>query len=228
MNLIKLKECFYKRYRISFAKSGEDIQLAKLIGTCSPGWYVDVGCWHPIKASNTYYFYLRGWKGICIDPNPEVKELFRKIRPDDIVINCAVGANAGEKEYFILSSRFSSMSTLDYHFIESHNLAEEIIERKMVTVKPLSHILEEVLPKGDTIDFMDIDVEGQDLEVISSNDWTRYRPKIVLIESNNTLSDDLDSEMHYFMKSVGYSLRGKTLITERLGNLFFIRNDLIE
>lgn len=53
---------------------GDDIQLNKLIKEKTPGVYIDIRCWHPVKASNTYFFYLRGWKGICIDPNLELKK----------------------------------------------------------------------------------------------------------------------------------------------------------
>lgn len=77
--LKKIKEIIrrkiYKRYNISFSQGGgDDIQLYKLLKATNPGVYVDIGCWHPVKASNTYFFNLRGWKGICIDPNPELKK----------------------------------------------------------------------------------------------------------------------------------------------------------
>lgn len=90
----KIRELIFKRYNVSFSKSGDDIQLNKLINSTSSGVYVDIGCWHPIKASNTYFFYLRGWKGLCIDPNPELKILFEKFRPTDKFINCAVGEDS--------------------------------------------------------------------------------------------------------------------------------------
>lgn len=77
--LHKIKEFIRQRYNISFSKAGDDIQLIKLINNRVPGAYVDIGSWHPINASNTYYFYLRNWKGICIDPNPELKLLYNQL-----------------------------------------------------------------------------------------------------------------------------------------------------
>jgi hypothetical protein len=73
INKIKeiLKRKIYTRYNISFSQGGgDDIQLKKLLKVQKPGVYVAIGSWHPVKASNSYFFYLRGWKGICIDPNP--------------------------------------------------------------------------------------------------------------------------------------------------------------
>ena len=63
-----IRRKIYQRYNISFSKSGEDMQLKQLLKVNRKGVYVDIGCWDPVKASNSYYFHLRGWKGICIDP----------------------------------------------------------------------------------------------------------------------------------------------------------------
>lgn len=67
----KLIDFLGAKLNISFARPGDDLQLMKLINNNTPGVYVDIGSWHPKKASNTYFFYLRKWKGICIDPNKE-------------------------------------------------------------------------------------------------------------------------------------------------------------
>lgn len=98
----KIREFIYRRYNISFSQGGgDDIQLKKIIKQTVPGMYVDIGCWHPVKASNTYHFYLRGWKGICIDPNPEIKSLFNKFRPKDTFINCAIGPESEGFNYYL-------------------------------------------------------------------------------------------------------------------------------
>src|SRR5690606_35597241 len=92
----------------------------------TPGVYVDIGCWHPEKASNTYFFNLRGWKGICIDPNPELKSIFKKYRKDDIFINAAISNSSETLKYYSLNEANDSMNTLNIDFLKSRNLESQI------------------------------------------------------------------------------------------------------
>lgn len=216
----KIREFLYRRYNISFSKSGEDMQLKKLINKSVSGVFVDIGCWHPIKASNTYYFSLRGWKGICIDPNPELRELYQKFRPNDIFINCAIGEEG--LSYYMLEE--SSMNTLDYRFIQKRNLDNKIKKIVNVPSRYLKDILDEHIKINECIDFFDVDVEGFDLEVLKTNNWKKYRPKIIMVETDISLKDDLKSEMNNYLESVEYRLIGKSIIRNNLGNLFFIDN----
>lgn len=218
----RLREFIYKRYNISFSKSGDDIQLNQLLKFNKPGVYVDIGCWHPVNYSNTYYFYLRGWKGLCVDPNPELTQLFKSKRPTDIFINCAVGNSLEAMNYYMLNKRYNSMNTLDYEFIEKHNLNNHIIKKIIVPVQSLKSILDANLSKEDRLDFFDIDVEGQDLEVLRSNDWDKYRPHFIMAETNLNITEELASETVMFLDSVGYELIGKSIINRNLGNLFFM------
>ena len=220
---MNLRELIYRRYNISFSKSGDDIQLMKLINNRTPGTFVDIGCWHPVKASNSYYFSLREWKGICIDPNPELHSLYKKIRPKDQFINCAIGQGKA-MNYYALSEANSSMNSLDYDFIKSHGLEHDIQSCTEVPLRPLEEILNERLSDACRLDFFDVDVEGFDLEVLKTNNWNRFRPKVILIESAVSIKDDLDSEISLYLASVNYRLIGKSIINNDLGNLFFIDN----
>ena len=74
----------------SFAQEGEDMILKRIFEGVRSGFYIDIGAFHPSKFSNTYYFYLRGWSGINIDPQPGVKSLFDKMRPRDINLELAI------------------------------------------------------------------------------------------------------------------------------------------
>ena len=223
LNEIKeiIKRKIYKRYNISFSKSGEDMQLKQILKVNRIGVYVDVGCWDPVKASNSYYFHLRGWKGICVDPNPKMQTLFTKKRKSDIFINNAVGIGNETLTYYMLEDAFSSMNTLDYSFIKEHNLENKIVEKKEIQTVSLKSILSKHLEKDEVIDFLDIDVEGFDLEVLQSNDWERFRPKIILVESNTDLKNDLQSEITKYLQSKEYRIICKTLISGDLGNVFF-------
>jgi len=222
----KIRSVLYKKYQVSFSKTGDDIQLMKLIQSSSPGAYVDVGCWHPVKASNTYYFHLRGWKGICIDPNPELQALYSRYRSTDIFENCAIGDQQDPLEYYMLQDPHSSMNTLDRSFIEKHQLTSQIKAVKSIPVYRLDSILAKHLTASDRLDFFDIDVEGYDLEVLKTNDWNRFRPKLVVIETDTPLADDLHSPITKYLEGVQYRLLAKSVIHQDLGNLFYIDNTL--
>lgn len=221
----KLKEYIrrkiYKRYNISFSKSGEDMQLKQLLKLNKKGVYVDIGCWDPVKASNSYYFHLKGWKRICIDPNPKMQELFRTKRKLDIFVNSAVGIEGKKLTYYMLEEEFSSMNTLDYSFIKQNNLDSKIVAKKEIQTVSLKNILEKYLKEGEAIDFFDIDVEGFDLEVLQSNDWDRFRPRIILVESDTDLINDLQSDITNYLKGKEYKMICKSLINGDLGNVFF-------
>ena len=79
---------------------------------------------------------------------------------------------------------------------------------------------------GDRLDFFDVDVEGYDLEVLKTNDWERFRPRFLVVESDLPLKEDLVSEMHDYLVSVGYTLIGKVVTKGNLGNTFYIDNRL--
>lgn len=211
-----------KYFDISFSRSGDDIQLMKLINNSTPGVYVDIGSWHPMKASNTYYFYLRNWRGICIDPNPELAPLYKKIRPKDVFINAGIG-NSNEKiDYFMFEE--SSMNTFSQDFIDTNNLHSNIVEKIKVPIFSLKDVLDKNLKKEDRLDFFDIDVEGFDLEVLKTNDWQKYRPKIIIVESDINIKNDVTSEIVKYLESKNYRLIAKTIISGDLGNVFLISN----
>ena len=220
----KIRELIYKRYNISFSKSGDDLQLKKLIKNDIPGAYVDIGCWHPIKASNTYFFYLRGWKGICIDPNPNIKPIFKKYRRNDIFINAAIGKQNKNLNYYLLDGGHESMNTLNYEFLKYHNLENHIENIVNTPMKSLKSVLDLNLSETDRLDFFDIDVEGFDIEVLQSNDWKKYRPKIIMIESRFNVQEDVYSDIVRYLNDKGYRFIGKTIIEGDLGNLFLIDN----
>ena len=220
--IYKIKQFIRGRYNISFSKSGDDIQLMKLINQTQPGAYVDIGCWDPIKSSNTYYFYLRNWKGICIDPNPELKNLYKQFRPKDIFINSGIGSSNIYLDYYMFEE--SSMNSFSSDFVLKHKDTLKIINKVNM---PL-YTLEEVLERNDIskwrLDFFDIDAEGFDLEVLKTNNWNKFRPKIIVIESDLSIEEDTHSEITIYLKEYEYRLLGKSIISNNLGNLFFITN----
>lgn len=197
---------------LSFSQEGEDLVLYRLIGKKRNGFYVDIGAHHPFRYSNTYKFYLEGWRGINIDPLPGSMKKFNASRPKDINLEIPIMNDVSKDlTYFMFDQ--PEVNTFDPDMVEqwkgkaSFNLVEK------VHLKPyrLAEVLEKHLPAGQFIDFFSIDVEGMDLEVLKSNDWKKFRPQYVVAESLFTkLVDDLDSDIARFLNEQGYELIAKT------------------
>lgn len=218
----EIKNKFYKKFHTAFAKSGVDLQVFQILQQKKNGFFVDIGSHHPVIANNTYFFHLRGWNGICVDPNPELVRLYKKIRPENIFLNVGI-SNQTETSlnYYKLKKGLSARNSFSREYIYSNNLQESIEEIIPIKTMSLQQVFEENLAVA-TIDFLSVDCEGLDFEVLQSNNWEKYRPKIVCIETHDTLQNDLISESANFMANVGYSLKGKTMQGAHVGTLFFM------
>lgn len=199
----------------SWSQEGEDQILRRIFERQSIGFYVDVGAHHPKRFSNTYLFYHRGWSGINIDAMPGSMQVFREVRPRDINLELGVGLEAGEKEYYIFNepalngfSKGLSMERENAHGIY------KIIDVKTIKVEPLERILDSNIQYGQNIDFLSVDVEGLDFEVLKSNNWDKYRPQYVLVEVlGSSLQDIGENEISHFMIGNGYEIYAKCINT---------------
>jgi len=197
--------------RSSYAQEGEDLVLARLLDGVNSGFYVEVGSHHPFRFSNTYLFYRQGWNGICIDPLPGSKQLFEKFRPRDISLEMGVSLKEAEMQYYMFNepalNTFDETLAREMDGLKSYRLRE----KKSVPTLPLSGILDNYLRENQAIQFISVDVEGLDLQVLLSNNWDIYRPKLVVAEC---LSTDLLQLAHHplvnFLGSVGYTPVSKT------------------
>ena len=202
----------YDFHNISFAQEGEDLILSRIFHSKKNGFYVDVGAHHPQRFSNTYLFYLQGWRGINIDAMPGSMEKFKQIRPEDINLEAGISSSAEELTYYVFNE--SALNT----FSESVAAAKDglrdykIIDRVPVKTCKLSDILDRYVPEGQEIDFFSIDVEGLDYQALLSNDWVRYRPRVVVAEELCLSLEDLTqrSSTYYFLREKGYELFAKT------------------
>lgn len=178
------------------------------------GFYVDVGAHHPRRFSNTNYFYKRGWNGINVEPNPDAARLFHSLRGRDINLQLGVSNESGVLKYFVFDE--SALNTFDENIVASR-LADtpyRVLEIIEVPVETLDSILSKHLPSGRTIDFLSIDVEGLDFAVLKSNDWQRFRPRVVLVEAlNASLQGQQDGEVARYMAELRYELIAKTFNT---------------
>lgn len=194
----------------SYSQEGEDLILHRIFEQKRIGFYVDVGSHHPFRFSNTYIFYKRGWKGINIEPNPISIKLFNKYRPRDINLQIAVGMG-GVQKYYLFNE--PALNTFDENLAKSRDGVGgyKIVDVKEIKVKPLKEILDIYLPKGQVIDFMNIDCEGLDYEVLQTNDWEIYRPILLLVEiiPANTIEELFGNPIYKYLKEKGYFLFAK-------------------
>lgn len=201
--------------KISYAQEGEDIILQKLFAHKKTGFYVDVGAHHPYRYSNTFWFYRRGWKGINIDATPGAMRAFEITRSRDTNLEVAISDRLKKLSYYLFED--GALNTL------SHEAAEAVITSKQsklmgkekITTVPLKTILDRWLPRNKKIDFLSIDVEGADLQVLKSNNWKKYAPQVVVIEvlySESVEKVNLNPVAR-FLKRKGYELIARTFNT---------------
>ena len=155
-------------------------------------------------------FYKRGWSGICIDPLPGIKKLFNATRPRDIAIEIGVDVQASEITYYMFNE--PALNTFDSKIAAGRSGIDgnELVKTQVVPVRRLDEILENI-PNIPEIDILSVDVEGLDLQVLKSNNWIRYRPKIVIAEclDSNSLMVQADP-IYVLMTSHGYAAYAKT------------------
>ncbi len=173
------------------------------------GFYVDVGAFHPVHSSNTYLFYLNGWRGINIDACPGSMTEFNKVRPRDMNLEVGVSDVNDELTYYFIDKN-SSMNSFSKEFLIEVGMHESVKKEIKVPVHKLSQILDEHLPAGQTIDFLSVDVEGFDYNALASNDWNKYRPKIVLVE--DLYKDEGHSRVLDLLTSNDYEVCVKNVI----------------
>ena len=200
----------------SWSQEGEDMVLRRLLESRprGPGFYVDVGAHHPTRFSNTCHWSRAGWRGINIEPNPEVQAAFARQQPRDINLCVGVSDSPGTLRYSMLDD--PALNTFDETLAARHAATGrwKIVRTVEVPVRRLDAILAEYLPAGTAIDFLSIDVEGLDLQVLRSNEWQRWRPRHVLAEDHTLALDALEtSALHSLMPGLGYRLVAKTVCT---------------
>jgi FkbM family methyltransferase len=192
---------FRERFLKSYSQFGEDLVIDRLLGRPQTGTFVDIGANDPKFLSNTKRFYDRGWRGVNIEPHIGSFRKFVEVRPLDTNLNIGIGPVEGVLDFYHFdpdqNSTFSAKEAERYK-----SLGEKLVEVHQVKVEPLAAVLARV---DRPVDFMSVDAEGIDLEVLQSNDWSRFRPRLVCVESGDFETRVEDMNIHNFMRSVGYA-----------------------
>lgn len=215
-------ENMYRSASFSYSQEGEDLILNKLFNNKKTGLYVDVGAYHPVKFSNTYFFYKRGWSGINIDAMPGSMRLFRRKRKRDINIESGIAMHETSVMYYRFEE--SAYNTFSEELAERNKGISQYKDAVSVRCQPLSYFLRKHIESSQKIDFMSIDVEGYDLEVLKSNDWEKFVPKVILIEDHAfNIEIPSHSKVFNYLKEKGYNVYAKTG-----NNLIFVNKKVFD
>ena len=196
---------FFKKINTNFySQFGEDKILNELIpNKFTNGFYVDVGCFHPKKYSNTYILFRRGWRGINIDMEKDKIAAFNLARPSDHNFLGAISDKI-EKVKIYRNQKYGVSSTINKNFIKNEN----IIDDDYIQTITLNSVLETSPFKGKKIDFLNIDTEGNDFKVLKSLNLELYKPSIIIVETNlKTINEILNSEIYLYLDKRNYLLK---------------------
>jgi FkbM family methyltransferase len=165
---------------LSYAANLEDYHLARAFEGQASGFYIDVGAGHPVADNVSCWFYLKGWRGIVIEPQRQFMQLYPLVRPRDIAIPLLVGRSAGEVDFHVVErlTGFSSIVAAHARNAQEFGAGFRTCRMPMTT---LAAICEE--HNAHSIDFLKIDVEGAEGDVIAGGDFRRFRPRVVLVEA---------------------------------------------
>lgn len=217
-NLIAIETFSFRNN--SYSQEGEDLIIDKLLGYKKNGFFVDIGAHHPLRFSNTAIFYKRGWNGINIDAMPNSMVEFNKLRKLDINLETAISNEEETKLFYIFNEPALNTLNKEEALSKDGKNGYKILQAIEVKTVKLKTVFNQYIGNNE-IDFISIDTEGNDLNVLKSNDWKKYKPKLILVEElkNTQFHDLINSELVTFLKEHNYSIVAKTINT-----LFFKLN----
>lgn len=165
---------------LSYTQNLEDYHLSLAFAGQERGFYIDVGAGHPVADNVSLWFYERGWRGIVAEPIDALARLYQKIRPRDLLYQGLIGRTTGEIDFFHVNRLHGFSTTIEMHADVAKEFGADYQRLKlpMVTLAELctQHQVQE-------IDFLKIDVEGAESDVLAGNDFNRYRPKVIVAEA---------------------------------------------
>src|SRR5262245_21133925 len=166
--------------QLSYAQNLEDYHLDLVFAGQDVGTYVDVGGGHPVADNVSFWFYLKGWRGLVVEPQQELANSYALVRPRDHTVSCLAGRADGEAEFHVVQTLHGFSTTVKEYAAGASKFgaAYQTIRRPVRRLGALC-----VEASLDRIDFLKIDVEGAEAEVLAGMDFVRFRPRVVMIEA---------------------------------------------
>ena len=171
---------------LSYSQRFEDFHLWRCLGDIANGFYIDVGAGHPVYDNVSFAFYLAGWRGITVEPNPALAGLGRAVRPRDTLFEGLCGATAGEATLYLQREFHGLSTTIAEHARGAEKETGRTAEAVTLPMTTLAALCEEHAPT--TFEFLKVDVEGAEADVLCGADFSRFRPKVIVVEAIKPLS----------------------------------------
>ena len=201
-----------KKPNSHYAEFAEDVMVNRILKKIKKGFYVDIGAYHPYKGSLTYNLYNRNWNGMNLDISKSSIDLFNIARPTDLNINCAVSELNGETYYYENSP-----------INQQNSLIPQYDNQKKIKIQ--SYKLSEILKiqNINSVDYINIDTEGNELEVLMGIDFSKINPTLFTIEDNSfDLNNEVKKKKIIFLKEKNYELINIIGVT-----MFFVKKDTV-
>jgi FkbM family methyltransferase len=190
--------------KLSYAQRLEDYHLETAFDGQQSGFYVDIGAGHPVADNVSYWFYLRGWRGLVVEPQQRLIDLYRHLRPRDTAVCSLVGNSVGEASFHVVNMLHGLSTMLEQGAKKATELGVqyETVRRPIVT---LAHLFE--THSVGRIDFMKVDVEGAEGEVFAGADWQRWRPRVIVAETISPgVKEEITAAWQAVLVQQGYHL----------------------
>ena len=223
---IFLKSITHKR--VSYSYGGIDSLILNIFKNKKKGFYIDIGCGHPIKNNNTYLLNKKGWYGINIDLDKENIKLFNIFRKKDLNLSIAVSDKEDEADLYFYHEK-SALNTISKKNADFQKA--KVTSIKKVRTQSINKILENSPYHNQKIDFLSIDVEGSELDILKDFNFEKYSPKVIVVEyldltlkkleiKNLNIDNIINSEIYKLVVSKNY-----TLANVLHSDLVFIQNN---
>lgn len=199
INKIDLSTRFKRRANLFYSQFGEDLIVRHIfsqLGIYSP-FYIDIGAHHPSFLNNTFLFYRNGASGLNIEPDPFLFKKIAKRRPRDINLNVGVSFNGQEEkiDFYIMSARsLNTFSKAEAERVQAFG-SYSITEVTKVSTVNINNLFKNYL-KDVRIDFLTVDVEGLDFEIIKTIDFDLIKPKVICVETLSYAEDKSEHKNH--------------------------------
>jgi len=213
--------------KASFSQAGEDQIVSYLFNALKiiNPTYLDVGTNHPLSGNNTFFFYNRGSKGVCIEPDSNLFKLIKKYRPRDVTLNVGIGIDYKDMaELYIFPDPYSGWNT--FSFEEAKYREQEsgiaIAKKESITLLTINSIMEKYFNPHPN--FLSIDVEGLDLEILKSIDFNRFMPEVICAETITFSTKNEETKINDITDLLGS--KGYFVFADTHINTIFCRTDI--